>query len=353
MAGSGTAHLRTRDPHSEGRGALEQHGDNETDNNDGTGNEVLLSVEDLRVEFTTAAGVVRAVSGISFDLLRGETLGIVGESGCGKSTTGRAILRLGEVSGGRVRFAGADILAAPRKELTRLRRRMQMIFQDPVGSLNPRRPVRHLVTEGLAAAGASAERRRERARAVLDSVGLEYERFADRLPRQLSGGQAQRVAIARALAVEPELIVCDEAVSALDVSVQAQIINLIEDIKDEFGLTVVFIAHDLGVVRTISDRVMVMYLGKICELGEPESVYASPAHPYTRALLDSVPRSDLRGGFAGPALGGDIPSPLEPPSGCRFRTRCPRAQELCAQQEPQMAQTKTGQYVACHFPLTD
>ncbi|MFJ3779770.1 ABC transporter ATP-binding protein [Streptomyces sp. NPDC090075] len=347
MAGSGTAHLRTQD------GRPEDQQDQERSTGDAVDGEVLLSVEDLHVEFSTPAGVVHAVSGISFDVLRGETLGIVGESGCGKSTAGRAILRLGEVSGGRVRFAGTDVLAASRKELARLRRRMQMIFQDPVGSLNPRRPVRHLVTEGLAAAGVPAGRRDERARIVLDSVRLDYDRFADRLPGQLSGGQAQRVAIARALAVDPELIVCDEAVSALDVSVQAQIINLIEDIKADFDLTVVFIAHDLGVVRTISDRVMVMYLGKICELGAPEAVYESPAHPYTRALLDSVPRPDAEGGFAGPALGGDLPSPLAPPSGCRFRTRCPRAQDLCAQQEPQMSRTDTGQYVACHFPLTD
>ncbi|WP_236794443.1 ABC transporter ATP-binding protein [Amycolatopsis sp. GM8] len=327
MAGSGTAHLRPQD-------------------------EALLSVEELRVDFKTATGTVQAVSGISFDIRRGETLGIVGESGCGKSTAGRAILRLGQVSGGRVRFEGTDLLGVPHKQLTRLRRRLQMIFQDPVGSLNPRRPVRRLVVEGLAATGVSARERDKRARTVLDSVGLDYDRFADRLPRQLSGGQAQRVAIARALAVNPELLVCDEAVSALDVSVQAQIINLIEDIKAEFDLTVVFIAHDLGVVRTISDRVMVMYLGKICEFGEPEAVYASPAHPYTRALLDSVPRPDLDGHFAGPALTGDIPSPLDPPSGCRFRSRCPRAQDLCATEEPQMAATSTGQYVACHFPLT-
>ena len=326
MAGSGTAHLRPEsDP--------------------------LLTVEKLQVSFTTGGGTVQAVSGISFDVLRGETLGVVGESGCGKSTAGRAVLRLGEVSGGQVQFGGTDVVAADRKQLTGLRRRMQMIFQDPVASLNPRRPVRQLVVEGLAVAGTPAHEREERARTVMESVGLDYDRFADRLPRQLSGGQAQRVAIARALAVDPELIVCDEAVSALDVSVQAQIINLIEEIKAEFHLTVVFIAHDLGVVRTISDRVMVMYLGKVCEFGEPEAVYATPAHPYTRALLDSVPQAEVEGGFGGPALAGDIPSPLDPPSGCRFRTRCPRAQELCAAEEPQMRQAESGQYVACHFPL--
>lgn len=328
MAGSGAAHLRPQA-------------------------EPLLSVEDLQVRFKTAAGVVHAVSGVSFDVLRGETLGVVGESGCGKSTAGRAVLRLGEVSGGTVSFAGTDVVNADRGSLTRLRRRMQMIFQDPVASLNPRRTVRQLVVEGLAIAGASAQEREEKARSVLDSVGLDYERFAERLPRQLSGGQAQRVAVARALAVTPELLVCDEAVSALDVSVQAQIINLIEDIKEEFDLTVVFIAHDLGIVRTVSDRVMVMYLGKVCEFGEPEVVYSTPAHPYTRALLDSVPQAEVTGGFTGPALAGDIPSPLSPPTGCRFRTRCPRAQQRCADEEPQMRQAATGQHFACHFPLVE
>jgi peptide/nickel transport system ATP-binding protein len=327
MAGSGTAHLRDAD-------------------------EALLSVEELSVEFSTGAGRVHAVSGISFDVRRGETLGIVGESGCGKSATGRAVLRLGDVSGGTIRFGGTDVLAADSKHLLRLRRRMQMIFQDPVASLNPRRPVHRLVVEALAASGVAVEERRTRARTMLDLVGLDYDRFADRLPRQLSGGQAQRVAIARALAVNPELIVCDEAVSALDVSVQAQIINLIEDLKTEFDLTVIFIAHDLGVVRTISDRMMVMYLGKICEFGKPEAVYSSPAHPYTRALLDSVPRTDVTGGFAGPPLAGDVPSPLDPPTGCRFRTRCVQAQERCAVEEPTMVRVDTGQHVACHFPLS-
>ena len=326
MAGSGTAHLRPQEQR-------------------------LLSVEDLHVRFKTGGGVVQAVSGVSFDVVKGETLGVVGESGCGKSTAGRAVLRLGEVSDGSVRFGDTDVTGADHKQLIALRRRMQMIFQDPVGSLNPRRPVRQLVVEGLTVTGASPEERRDRARKVMESVGLDYDRFADRLPRQLSGGQAQRVAIARALAVDPELIVCDEAVSALDVSVQAQILNLIEDIKKEFDLTVVFIAHDLGVVKTISDRVMVMYLGKVAEVGEPEALYATPAHPYTRALLDSVPQGEVEGGFAGPALAGDIPSPLKPPSGCRFRTRCPLAQDKCAQEEPQLRQATTGQYFACHFPL--
>ncbi|WP_395108066.1 ABC transporter ATP-binding protein [Actinomadura sp. SCN-SB] len=325
MAGSGTAHLRAED--------------------------ALLRVEDLEVEFKTRGGTVRAVSGVTFDVLPEETLGIVGESGCGKSTLGRAVLRLAPHAGGRIVFDGADITGAKGRELRALRRRMQMVFQDPVGSLNPRRHVRDLVTEGLTVAKAPAAEREETARSVLSSVSLPYDRFAGRLPGQLSGGQAQRVAIARAIAVRPSLLICDEAVSALDVSVQAQIINLLEDIKKEFSLTVVFIAHDLGVVKTISDRVLVMYLGKVCEFGEPEAVYENPAHPYTRVLLDSVPSADSPDGFAGPALEGDVPSPLSPPSGCRFRTRCPRARDLCAEREPQIRQVESGQYVACHFPL--
>ena len=325
MAGSGTAHLRTED--------------------------ALLRVENLKVEFGTPGGTVQAVCDVSFDVLPGETLGIVGESGCGKSTTGRAVLRLSPLTGGRIRFDGQDITAVRGRRLRSLRRRMQMVFQDPVGSLNPRRRVCDLVSEGLLNAKVPAKERQEVARAVLASVGLPFERFADRLPRQLSGGQAQRVALARALAVRPDLLICDEAVSALDVSVQAQIINLLEDIKKEYDLTVVFIAHDLGVVKTISDRVLVMYLGKVCEFGEPEAVYQNPAHPYTRALLDSVPSRDTPEGFTGPALKGDIPSPLSPPTGCRFRTRCPKAQELCAVQEPRMRRVDTGQYAACHFPL--
>lgn len=325
MAGSGTAHLR--------------------------GEDALLCVQDLEVEFRTRGGTVRAVSGVTFDVLAGETLGIVGESGCGKSTLGRAVLRLSPHTAGRIIFDGADITNAKRRELRSLRRRMQMVFQDPVGSLNPRRPVRELVAEGLTVAKAPAAEREKTARSVLSSVALPYERFAERLPGQLSGGQAQRVAIARAIAVRPSLLICDEAVSALDVSVQAQIINLLEDIKEEFSLTMVFIAHDLGVVKTISDRVLVMYLGKVCEFGEPEAVYENPAHPYTRVLLDSVPSPDSPDGFAGPALEGDVPSPLSPPSGCRFRTRCPRASGLCAEREPEIRQVESGQHVACHFPL--
>ncbi len=325
MAGSGTAHLR--------------------------GDEALLSVQDLVVEYPSKAGTVQAVSKISFDLLPGETLGIVGESGCGKSTTGRAVLRLDRVTAGRIRFGEEWIEGVSEKHMRSLRRDMQMIFQDPVSSLNPRRAVKDIVVEGLTVAGANAEEREKKSASMLEQVGLPGDRFAEILPRQLSGGQAQRVAIARALALGPRLLICDEPVSALDVSVQAQILNLIEELKAEFDLTVVFIAHDLGVVRTVSDNVMVMYLGKVCEFGDSIELYDDPAHPYTRALLDSVPLTDPDKAFAGPALAGDVPSPLSPPTGCRFRTRCPHAQERCEKEEPEMREVRPGQYAACHFPL--
>lgn len=325
MAGSGSAHLR--------------------------GDEALLSVQDLVVDYPTRAGTVQAVSQVSFDVLPGETLGIVGESGCGKSTTGRAILRLDRVTAGHIRFGEDWIDKVDEKRMRKLRRDMQMIFQDPVSSLNPRRSVKDIVVEGMAVAGAPKTDRVKKSSEVLDSVGLAPDRYSDVLPRALSGGQAQRVAIARALALNPRLLICDEPVSALDVSVQAQILNLIEDLKKEFDLTVVFIAHDLGVVRTVSDNVMVMYLGKVCEFGDSVQIYDNPAHPYTRALLDSVPLTDPEKGFAGPALEGDVPSPLSPPTGCRFRTRCPKADDRCAAEEPEMREVGPGQYVACHFPL--
>lgn len=324
MAGSGNAHLR--------------------------GDSALLTVKDLVVEYPTDAGVVQAVSGVSFDVLPGETLGIVGESGCGKSTTGRAVLRLDRTTRGTIEFDGERIDQARPQRMRALRRDMQMVFQDPVASLNPRRKVGDVVEEGLVIGGVPVAERTERAATVMDQVGLEA-RFAEMMPRQLSGGQAQRVAIARALALNPKLLICDEPVSALDVSVQAQTLNLIEDIKAAYALTVVFIAHDLSVVRAVSDDVMVMYLGKVCEFGDADLVYERPAHPYTRALLDSVPLLGSDQGFGGPALDGDIPSPLSPPSGCRFRTRCPRAADQCAISEPQVREVRADQYVACHFPL--
>ncbi|WP_243657995.1 ABC transporter ATP-binding protein [Parafrankia sp. BMG5.11] len=326
LAGSGTAHLR--------------------------GEDALLSVRDLVVEYPTKGGVVQAVSKVSFDVLPGETLGIVGESGCGKSTTGRAVLRLDRLTSGQITFAGERIEGVGERRMRELRRSIQMIFQDPVASLNPRRSVKDIVVEGLAVARAPASERATVSASVLGQVGLDGDRFADMLPRQLSGGQAQRVAIGRALALHPRLLICDEPVSALDVSVQAQILNLIEELKAEFDLTVVFIAHDLGVVRAVSDDVLVMYLGKVCEFGDSDLVYDQPAHPYTRALLDSVPLTDPERGFTGPALEGDLPSPLSPPTGCRFRTRCPLAEERCASEEPEIREVRPGQYVACHFPLT-
>ncbi|MGY1550501.1 ABC transporter ATP-binding protein [Microbacterium sp. A588] len=313
--------------------------------------DVLLSVRDLVVEYSTPGGVVQAVSGVSFDVHAGETLGVVGESGCGKSTMGRAVLRLEEITSGSVRFAGESIDSASRSTLRSLRKRMQMIFQDPIASLNPRRQVREIVVEGLKVSRSPAGHHAEVAARVLAEVGLADERYASSLPRSLSGGQAQRVAIARALALRPQLLVCDEPVSALDVSVQAQILNLLEDIKAEHNLTMIFIAHDLGVVRNVSDRIMVMYLGTICEVGEPEELYEAPLHPYTRALLDSVPLPDPDQAFAGPSLAGDVPSPLAPPTGCRFRTRCPHAQALCALEQPALREVASGRAVACHFPL--
>lgn len=325
MAGSGSAHLR--------------------------GDAAVVSVEDLEVEYHTPRGNFKAVAGVSFDLLQGETLGIVGESGCGKSTTGRAVLRLDPIADGHVRYRDENIESVSLSRLRELRRDMQMIFQDPVSSLNPRRAVKEVVTEGLAIDGVSKKERHALAPEILAQVGLPSERFADMLPRQLSGGQAQRVAIGRALAVRPGLLICDEPVSALDVSVQAQVLNLLEGLKETYDLTIVFIAHDLGVVRSFSDNVLVMYLGKTCEFGDSVEVYDRPAHPYTRGLIDSVPSPESDGGFVGPALKGDIPSPLDPPSGCRFRARCPIAQERCASDEPQMREVRPGQFAACHFPL--
>lgn len=325
MAGSGSAHLR--------------------------GDAAVLSVENLEVEYHTAGGSFKAVAGVSFDLLPGETLGIVGESGCGKSTTGRAVLRLDPIANGHVRFRDETIETASHQRMRELRRDMQMIFQDPVSSLNPRRLVKDIITEGLAIGGQGAKERAAVVPELLEQVGLPPERFAEMSPRQLSGGQAQRVAIGRALAVRPGLLICDEPVSALDVSVQAQILNLLEDLKSKYDLTIVFIAHDLGVVRSFSDKVLVMYLGKTCEFGDSVEVYERPAHPYTRGLLDSVPSPEVEGGFVGPALQGDLPSPLNPPSGCRFRARCPMSQDRCAVDEPAMREVRPGQYAACHFPL--
>jgi peptide/nickel transport system ATP-binding protein len=339
MAGTGTAHLRTDD-------------------------HALLRVDELVVEFGAGGGKrVHAVSGISLDLLVGETLGLVGESGCGKSTTGRAIMQLPPPTSGSVRFEGAELTDLHGNDLRRIRPQMQMIFQDPISSLNPRRKVGDIVAEGLDIweHGDKASRN-EKVDAMLATVGLDPETARGRRPHEFSGGQCQRISIARAVITEPKLIICDEPVSALDVSVQAQILNLLEDMKARYQLTMVFIAHDLAVVKNVSDRVAVMYLGKFCEVGPPDDLYARPAHPYTAALLAAIPEPDphprhkATGPLTDKVLGGEIPSPTDPPSGCRFRTRCPRAQARCAEEEPKLREVadspaKGGQYVACHFPL--
>jgi len=297
--------------------------------------------------------MVHAVSDISFDVSEGETLGLVGESGCGKSTTGRAVVQLQKPTSGRVVFDGVDLQTLSSNDLREIRPRFQMIFQDPISSLNPRLRVGRLVAEPLRIwkIGTPTERR-ARITEVLETVGLDPETIIDRRAHQLSGGQCQRVSIARALVLEPKVIVCDEPVSALDVSVQAQILNLLEDMKDRYGLTLLFISHDLAVVKNISDRIAVMYLGKLCEIGEAATLYDRPAHPYTAALLSAVPVADPSGlRERNEPMSGEPPSPTEPPSGCRFRTRCPRADEVCVELEPQMAAVGDGDhFVACHHP---
>ena len=328
MAGTGTAHLR--DPEA-----------------------ALLRVEDLVVEFGSGARTVHAVSGISLDIMPGETLGLVGESGCGKSTTGRAMIQLPKPTKGSVRFAGKDLATLSGAELRRVRTELQLIFQDPISSLNPRRKVGDILAEPLRIWGRGTKQEQQaKVRETLDAVGLDPDVALDKRPHQFSGGQCQRISIARALVMEPELIICDEPVSALDVSVQAQILNLLDELKARYDLTLVFIAHDLAVVKHVSTRVAVMYLGKICEVGDPDALYARPAHPYTAALLASIPVPDpaVRPDEAD-LLTGDLPSPVDPPSGCRFRTRCPRAQPQCAAQEPEVRQVGPDQFVACHFPL--
>ena len=319
--------------------------------------DTILRVENLVVEFPVGhTGLrVHAVTGVSIDLREGETLGLVGESGCGKSTTGRAIMQFPKPTGGSVVFDGTDLTTLNGEQLRRTRTQMQMIFQDPISSLNPRRTIGDIVSEPLNIwkRGTPAERE-ARVDEVLDAVGLDPAVAKPKRPHEFSGGQCQRIAIARALVLEPKVVICDEPVSALDVSVQAQILNLLEDMKQRYQLTLVFIAHDLAVVKNVSDRVAVMYLGKMCEVAPPDRLYEAPAHPYTSALLNSIPVPDPTR-LPDPAgrLQGEIPSPVTPPSGCRFRTRCPLAQERCAQEEPQMRRVEGDHYVACHFPLVD
>jgi peptide/nickel transport system ATP-binding protein len=374
--------------------------------------DALLRVEDLHVRFRTGRGTVYAVTDVSLDIRKGETLGLVGESGCGKSTTGRAIMQLPPPTEGRVVYEGQDLTTLDTEDLRRSRTKLQMIFQDPISSLNPRRKVEDIVAEGLkiwqpsgwtplaiaalvftvvgalvtlsmflgggigtlgflgvmallvgvglglmhfAGFGQPQDpTMATRVDEILEAVGLDPDTARGRRPHQFSGGQCQRISIARAVVTEPDLIICDEPVSALDVSVQAQILNLLEDLKARYGLTLVFIAHDLAVVKNVSDRVAVMYLGRMCEVGPPDVIYATPAHPYTQLLLDAIPEPDPdhRNKERAP-LQGELPSPLAPPSGCHFRTRCPRADEVCAEVVPEMAPTGDGRFVACHHPLVE
>jgi peptide/nickel transport system ATP-binding protein len=312
----------------------------------------LLQVDDLHVSFSKGHATVQAVAGISFDLYEGETLGLVGESGCGKSTTGRAIVQVEKPTSGRISFGGTELTTLGRSELRTLRTQVQMIFQDPVSSLNPRRRICDIVAEPLTIWKiGTKEERKETVNAMLDSVGIDPYINGGRRPREFSGGQCQRISIARSLVLKPKLLVCDEIVSALDVSVQAQILNLLEDLKVEHNLTVLFIAHDLAVVKNVSDRVAVMYLGRLCEIAPSDTLYEAPAHHYTAALLSSAVEPDPEAVRTPVILAGEPPSPINPPSGCRFRTRCPRAESRCAEEVPEMREIAAGHQVACHFPL--
>ena len=335
MAGSGVAQLRDDD-------------------------DIVLSVKNLIMEFNVGRNeIVHAVSDVSFDVKKGETLGIVGESGCGKSTTARSVVQLPKPTSGNVMVTSEgdsiELTGLKGDALRKVRPKLQMIFQDPISSLNPRRIVREVVKEGLTIwpNGMSAQQIEDRVDEGLESVGIDPKIAANRRPHEFSGGQCQRISIARAVALDPEILICDEPVSALDVSVQAQILNLLEEMKDKYGLTLLFISHDLSVVRNVSDRVVVMYLGKICEIGSSDTIYSLPAHPYTRVLLASAPEPASTVDESESAIGDDIPSPINPPTGCRFRTRCPSAQTLCEEKEPEMQQVGDDHFVACHFPVAN
>jgi peptide/nickel transport system ATP-binding protein len=327
MAGTGKAHMRAEDT-------------------------AILRVDDLVVEYKSQGGEkVQAVSGVSLDIIPGETLSVVGESGCGKSTLAKGILQLIETASGNVLLNGSDITKLKGEELRKVRPQAQMIFQDSISSLDPHMKVSALVEQPLKVWGrGTAEERKNKVNDLLRSVGLDPEVVGDRKPTEFSGGQCQRISIARALAIEPKLLVCDEPVSSLDVSIQAQILNILQDMKERYGLSLLFISHDLSVVRAISDRIVVMYLGKVCEVSTPDELSEKPRHHYTHALVSSVPIPDPTIKNRRAILQGEPPSPTNPPSGCRFRTRCPAATDLCASEEPQLREVGQGQFVACHHP---
>lgn len=313
--------------------------------------DTLIEVRNLKKFFTIGDNTLKAVNDISFEIKRGETLGVVGESGCGKSTAGRTLLRLYDATAGDVLFEGKSIMSLNNQEMKAMRRNMQMIFQDPYASLNPRMTVGDIIGEALDIHNlASGQKRKERIQELLSLVSLNPEHM-NRFPHEFSGGQRQRIGIARALAVEPKFIVCDEPISALDVSVQAQVVNLLEQLQEKMGLTYMFIAHDLSMVKYISDRVAVMYLGKMVELADSDSLYEKPLHPYTQALLSAIPIPDpeIERSRERIVLQGDVPSPMNPPSGCHFRTRCPKAMPECAASAPAWKEIEPGHFAACHL----
>src|SRR3977135_795883 len=312
----------------------------------------LLDVKNLVVEYAVGGKTLHAVSDVSLQVARGETLGLVGESGCGKSTLGRAVLQLRKAVSGRVLFDGQDLTAMQGDTLRRMGQRVQLIFQDPIAALNPRRGIGDIIAEPLVISGVKDPKKRQQlVHDVLSAVGLDPSLVIGRLPHEFSGGQCQRICIARALVLNPEFIICDEPVSALDVSIRAQILNLLEEMKARYGLTLLFIAHDLAVVKAVSDRVAVMYLGRLCEVGPSEQLFARPAHPYTALLIEAIPVPDPDARPSESVPIGEPPSPISPPSGCRFRTRCPKADQRCVDEVPELVPIAPDQFAACHHPL--